>query len=780
MAKITDVHIRRLFRLLGQGQALSNAAQKAGIDRKTARRYRDMQRLPSEQLEPPRDWRTRPDPFAEVWPEVAEQLAQAPGLQAKTLWGWLQHKYPGRFDQGQLRTLQRRVKDWRATQGPGQEVYFSQVHHPGRLCASDFTRMNGLQVTIGGQPFDHMVYHLVLTYSNWESVTLCFSESFESLSEGLQNALRELGGVPERHRSDRMSAAVNNLSERREFTERYQVLLDHYGLVGEKIQARAAHENGDAESSHRHFKEAVDQALLLRGSRDFASREQYVAFLEDVRRQRNVGRSQRLAEEQAVLRSLPPRRLESCKRLDVTVTSGSLIHVQNNVYSVNSRLIGARVEVRIYLEHLEVWYAQKLVATLPRLHGRHQQHIDYRHVIDTLVRKPGALANYRYREELFPTSRFRLAYDLLQETLPARADREYLEILYLAAHESEAGVDQVLRVLIEREQPIGKAAVAGLLKEGQEAPAVTAVTVAPADLAGFDTLLTEVWHEPEQGREGKPAGVPEGIALADDAGQLRGAGSPRGAGDAVLRAVSAGTEPPGMRDPAGASDRTAAAAIAASPRQRPAELRPETLANEGRPASAHAAGRHLPGSAGERFGIWSVRFGENASVVRGGSGIDPRRPEGVLLQVQLVGAGIIGGQARLEAEQGAETVECIRWSDHRRHRLRAAEPGRDGGAVHAVGRALRTRQRAANQQLAVLEMGNDLQGRDDDRRGHRPAGAPQCHPGTEHPELSAGTGQESHGVGGGLGRRQPPWPRAAGTGRPREPWGFLIVAQGER
>ena len=309
MAKVTDVHVRRLFRLLGQGQTLSVAARRAGIDRKTARRYRNMKRLPSELGAQPREWRTRVDPFAEIWPEVAEQLELAPSLQAKTLWGWLQQKYPGRFDQGQLRTLQRRVKEWRATQGPGQEVYFSQVHHPGRLCASDFTHMNSLQVTIDGQPFGHMVYHLVLTYSNWESVTLCFSESFESLSVGLQNALAELGGVPERHRSDRLSSAVNNLSERRDFTERYHGLLKHYGLVGEKIQARQAHENGDAESSHRHFKDAVEQALLLRGSRDFASRTQYEAFLAEVRQQRNLPRTQRLAEEHAVLQPLPARRL---------------------------------------------------------------------------------------------------------------------------------------------------------------------------------------------------------------------------------------------------------------------------------------------------------------------------------------------------------------------------------------------------------------------------------------------------------------------------------------
>ncbi len=779
MAMVTDVHVRRLFRLLGQGRSLSAAACRAGIDRKTARRYRNMKRLPSEESAPSRDWRTRPDAFAEVWPAVAEQLAREPKLQAKTLWEWLRQQYPGRFADGQVRTFERRVKHWRATQGPGQEVYFSQVHHPGRLGASDFTHMDSLNVTIGGQAFAHLVYHLVLTYSNWESVTICHSESFESLSVGLQNALTELGGVPERHRSDRMSAAVNNLSERREFSQRYQALLTHYGLVGERIQARQAHENGDVESAHRHFKEAVDQALLLRGSRDFANREAYAAFLEEVRRQRNAGRASRLTEEQAPLRPLPPRRLEVCQRLDVTVTSSSLIHVQNNVYSVHSRLIGERVEVRIYLDHLEVWYGQQLVQTLPRLRGRCKQHIDYRHVIDTLVRKPGALANYRYREALFPSSRFRVAYDLLHETLPTRADREYLEILHLAAQESEAAVEQALRLLIDGDQPLSHAAIAAWVRAGQKAPALTAVTVAPADLVSFDTLLTEVWHEPEQGCEGEPAGVLEGPAFTVDAGELRGAGTAGGAGNTVLRTVSLGAEPPGMRDAADAPHRTAAAAVAAAAGEGPAGLRSETPAGEGSPASAHTLGWIVSGSAGEPFGFWSERLWEDPFTLGLGARTDPCRSQDLLLHLQPAGAGAARGQARFEAEQGAQAAGCLRRADHRRHRLCAAEPGGDGGAVHVIGGALRARQRAADQQLAVLQVGDDIQRPDDHGSSHRPTGASQYHLGTEHPELSVGTGQEGDGASRCLGRRAPSWSAAAGTGRPREPWGFLIVAHGE-
>ena len=232
---IKDRQVKRLWQVLASGKTLAQSADKTNMDEKTARKYRELGRLPSE-VAPERTWRTRYDPFAEVWPEVHLQLQEAPGLEAKTLFAWLQTKYPGKFDDSQLRSFQRGVKRWRATAGPAKEVFFSQVHHPGRLCASDFTHMKSLAVTIGGQPFDHLVYHWVLTYSNWESITICFSESFESLSEGLQNAVWELGGVPQRHRTDRMSLAVNNASSEKEFTQRYTGLLGYYGLEMEKIQ----------------------------------------------------------------------------------------------------------------------------------------------------------------------------------------------------------------------------------------------------------------------------------------------------------------------------------------------------------------------------------------------------------------------------------------------------------------------------------------------------------------------------------------------------------------
>lgn len=511
---IQDGQVRRLKKLLSRGMSLGVAALKSGMSEKTARKYRRESKMPSEG-KGKHWWRTRPDPFGEVWDAVGKHLEEHPGLQAKTLFEWLQREYPGKYQDGQLRTFQRGVRRWRALHGSGKEVYFSQVHEPGRLCASDFTEMGSLEVRIGGERFEHMVYHFVLTSSNWEWVMVCFSESFESLSEGLQGALRALGGVPARHRTDRLSAAVNNLTERREFTARYRGLLSHYGLEGERIQARQAHENGDVESSHGHFREGVNQALMLRGSREFGSRQEYGEFLEEVLRRRNAGREARLREEQGRLRALPSRGYESCRQMSVRVNVGSVLKVDRNTYSVPSRLIGEKVEVRVGVEELEVWYGGELQERLPRLRGRGHARINYRHVIEWLVRKPGAFERYRYREEMFPTSRFRQAYDALREQEPERAVREYLAILKLAAGEGEELVDRALGQLLGGEEKWQSEEVERLVVSRESVPSLTEVKVAEVDLSCFDELLAdkEVWHGDTPGSEDEVAVAVEGLAF---------------------------------------------------------------------------------------------------------------------------------------------------------------------------------------------------------------------------------------------------------------------------
>ena len=422
-------------------------------------------------------------------------------MEAKSLFEHLQRQHPGRFQDGQLRTLQRRIKVWRALDGPAKEVFFPQEHEPGELSQSDFTDMSRLGVTIQSQPFEHLVYHFALTYSNWETVTICFSEAFESLSAGLQNALWELGGVPRAHQTDCLSAAVHKLEHPEDFTDRYNALLRHYGLKPRKTNPGSPHENGDVEQRHYRFYRAVDQALMLRGHRDFDSRAEYGLFLEKILKQLNAGRRQRLREELAVLRQLPALRTEDYTRLDVRVSRFSTIHVRANTYSVHSRLIGETVRIHLYAEHLDVYYAQRHLERIPRLRGKRSHRIQYRHVIDWLVRKPGAFAHYRYRDDLFPTTRFRMTYDALcARHTELEASRQYLQILSLGAHENETQVDAILGRVLGTDEALSAERVKALLQASEESDreSMTAsVVVAPVDLSLYDALLSS----PERAQE---------------------------------------------------------------------------------------------------------------------------------------------------------------------------------------------------------------------------------------------------------------------------------------
>ena len=486
---VTEQQVRRLFKLNQVEKNFGIAAMKAGMDEKTARKYRRTGKLPNE-LKQQHAWRTREDPFEDVWNDIKSMLECNPGLEAKTIFEYLQRRCPGEFADGQLRTLQRRIKIWRAVEGPSKEVFFSQIHRPGELGQSDFTHMNKLGVTISGVPFDHMIYHFVLTYSNWEAGTICFSESFESLSQGLQNALWELGGVPEKHRTDCLTTAVNKADHPEDFTLRYQDLVDHYGTTACKTNPNSPNENGDIEQRNYRFKKAVDQALLLRGNRNFDDRTSYEEFLRKLFMQLNAGRKKRFMEEQAVLHRLPKRRIDSCKRLEVKVGPSSTIRANHNVYSVESRLIGENIQVRLYMERLEIWYAQKKIDVLPRLRGEGKHKINYRHIIDSLIRKPGAFQNYRYRDAMFPTSRFRIAYDSLKKRYTEKsAAKRYLNILNMAAKESEIAVDNALRVLIDKNMDICKEQVEILMRSGESVFTATDIDIPAIDLTCYDQLL---------------------------------------------------------------------------------------------------------------------------------------------------------------------------------------------------------------------------------------------------------------------------------------------------
>ena len=429
---------------------LSLSAAKSGMDEKTARKYLKLNKMPDE-IKKEHNWNTRIDPFKTVWDEIKELLTTNPGLEAKTIFTYLQKKYSDRFQDGQLRTLQRKIKEWKALEGPLKEVYFEQEHKPGELSQSDFTSMNDLGITINKEQFEHLVYHFVLTYSNWETGTPCFSESFENISFGLQDALWKLGGVPKYHQTDRMTACVQKPSNPEEFTARYQALLNHYKIIGKKTQASSPNENGDIEQRHYRFKRSVEQQLMLRGSKDFESIEEYKLFLENLFTELNAGRIKKLSEELKVLRRLPDRRLESYSRIkDIRVTKGSTIRVKSNTYSVDSRLIKEKVDVEVYFEYIEVFYAKELVEKIPRIKGKRKHYIQYRHIIDWLIRKPHAFENYKYKNDLFPTSTFRLYYDYLKKKhTEEKANKEYLKVLYLASKSGENDVENALDCLFK-------------------------------------------------------------------------------------------------------------------------------------------------------------------------------------------------------------------------------------------------------------------------------------------------------------------------------------------
>jgi transposase len=487
---INDHQFRRLMKLSKAGESLATTAVKAGMDEKTARKWLRIGRQPSE-VNNPRNYRTHADAFAEAWPEIEQLLNLDASIEAKTIFDHLSRQSPEKYRESQLRTLQRRVKVWRALKGQPREVFFPQLHEPGRQAQSDFTHLSELGVTIAGQPFKHLFYHFTLVYSNWEWGMVCASESWESLSEGLQQALWELGGVPQEHRTDSLSAAVKPVGSPDEFTARYQGLLHHYYMKASHTTPGRGHENGDVEQSHHRFKRAVGQELLLRGSRDFESRESYDEFLRRMLLRRNGLRRERVAEEIKTLRALPERRLESFTKESLKVSRNSTIYLRDNTYSVPSQLIGERVEVRIYGAHLEVWYSGTAVERMERLRGESKAAINYRHVIHSLVRKPGAFAHYRYQTCLFPRMIFRLAYDELQVSVPERADRDYLYILKLAADGSEDRVAEVLHGIIKRGETISLERVRGLIDQASESSsAVPEVTVEVTPLKNYDELLS--------------------------------------------------------------------------------------------------------------------------------------------------------------------------------------------------------------------------------------------------------------------------------------------------
>jgi hypothetical protein len=477
-----------------QGKTQEQAAAKANLkSRQTVAKYEKLGQLPSEQRQP-RPYRTRQDPFAEDWPVVVEMLTEAPTLQPKTLFDWLCEQVPGKYQPGQLRTLQRKVAQWKAVHLQ-QLASLTQVRYPGQLMQTDATPMSDLGITIGGQPFPHYFMHSVLPYSNWEWGRVVQSESLAALRLGVQSTLFRLGHVPAIHQTDNASAATRRvgqheaLTEKRTFTDGYLALLNHFGLEASTTHVASPDENGDVEAAHGTLKRALEQHLLLRGSRDYDTLEAYESFLLAILDKRNALRQAALDEELALMRPLRVAPLDTGRRLRVRVAQTSLIRVEGKYYSVPTGLIGRRVNVWVGEWELEVYLGTELVERLPRLVGQANSRVNYRHVIDSLLRKPGGFRNYRYRDDLFPTLTFRRAWEQLNRWhAPRQADIQYLQILKLAARTLERDVEVALGLLLETGKPWRVEDVRQLLtSEPAPLPPLETPTVT---LSVYDSLLS--------------------------------------------------------------------------------------------------------------------------------------------------------------------------------------------------------------------------------------------------------------------------------------------------
>lgn len=473
------------------------AAARAGFSERTARRI-DADPRPPSQRKCARD-RTVPDPLEAVWePVLLPILARDPAVQAITLLRHLQMADPEAFPDDRVRrTLERRVRNWRALHGPERDVIFRQTPEPGRMALSDFTDARELGVTVVGQPLEQRLFHFVLAYSGWEHAAVVLGgESFPALAENLQNALWTLGGVPHEHRTDSLSAAYRNLDAdaAADVTGRYDAFCAHYGMIASRNNPGEAHENGAVEAQNNHLKIALDQALILRGSRDFADLAEWRRFVDELVARRNRRREAAVRTEMTALRPLPARRTTDFTEVvvRVTKTGGFLVHTV--FYSAPSQLIGKRLRVHVYDDRIEAFLGATHVVTHPRQRGRRDgarvHCVNYRHVIHALRRKPQALAGSVYRDGLFPRTEYAEAWSALSAALPRKdACRRMVDLLWLAHDE---GCEAELAALIAETRAQGELPEARILKQRlvpRQRVLPEDIPVELTDLASFDALL---------------------------------------------------------------------------------------------------------------------------------------------------------------------------------------------------------------------------------------------------------------------------------------------------
>jgi hypothetical protein len=476
------------------------AAARAGISVRTAAR---LEEAPSTFLAPPppvRSYRTRADPFAEVWQsDLVPLLTKCPDLHAATLLRDLQQRYPGQYPDRLQRTLQRRIQHWLGVQGPDRPVMFPQIHPPGEMGITDFTVADELQITFAGEAFPHRLFHFRLACSGWEAVSVVLGgESFPALAEGLRQALSELGGIPRTHRTDSLSAAYKNLTSQEDFTASYEQLCRHYGMQPTRNNRGQCHENGSIEGPNGHLKRRLDQSLLLRGSRDFPDLPAYRFWIQEQVASINARKKSLLEAELPTLLPLPAHDPVTWQSIPVTVTTFSTIVVRRAVYSVPSRLTGLRLMIHLYDDRLECFLASSPVITLVRIRAkpgapfRHVYAINYRHIIGSLVRKPAAFRNLVYRDVVHPSPIFRRAWEAIDAARePRQACREYVGILALAHEQAcEHALGDRLQAILDTQ---GVPCLAVLRTEFEKPPEVQIpdIAIIIPDLEEYDDLFDD-------------------------------------------------------------------------------------------------------------------------------------------------------------------------------------------------------------------------------------------------------------------------------------------------
>ena len=469
------------------------AAAKAGFGRATG--YR-LAADPEPFREKKPRGRRRPDPLADIFEkDVVPILETSPAIRPVGVFEELMRRHP-ELDPGVRRTLERRIRTWRAQYGAEKDVIFRQKHEPGRQGLSDFTRMGSLGVTVAGQPLDHMLYHFRLAWSGFTHAHVVLGgESFTALAEGLQDALWHLGGAPLDHRTDSLSAAFCNLSKDavEDITGRYRGLCEHYGMEATRNNRGVAHENGSIEGPHGHLKRRIADALALRGSSDFETLDAYRLFVADVVGRANAHRSKVIEAERAVLRDLPVERTVDYEQISVNIGQSSGFVLRRVFYTVPSRLIGHRLGARVWDDRIDLFLSGAHLLTLPRARvgasGPGAHVVNYRHVIHSLKKKPMALLNLVYRDELFPREPYRRCFEKALERLGEREACRLAVGLLTLAHEDTCEAE--LAAEIDRALKTGRLPDPDKLKArfAPQRGSMPAIKVARAPLLGYGALL---------------------------------------------------------------------------------------------------------------------------------------------------------------------------------------------------------------------------------------------------------------------------------------------------